>query len=195
VTNRNNGVAVITGPKTALFSPDDVAAFLAALPAETPHPAPLSTVTPRRRLGPIPTIAGVAIGVAVIGLGIAANVYSPGPPSYTLTSSALTIHDRFYPVTLRPGQVDLPEVRVIDLNSDSDWRPTDRTNGFANSHYESGWFRVANGQKVRLYRTGGNRMVLLPPNAGGSAVLYQAANPDQFVADLRNSWSARNGGK
>ena len=118
--------------------------------------------------------------LAAVGIAVAAESYSPGPPAYTLTPEALTIHDRFYPVTLQalirerqPG----PHGRSC---GDPDWRPTARTNGFANSHYQSGWFSVANGQKVRLYRAGGSRLVLLPPKGNGAAVLYQA--PDSGEA-------------
>jgi hypothetical protein len=39
VTNKNNRVVVITGSKTALFSPDDVDAFLNAIHASAPVPA------------------------------------------------------------------------------------------------------------------------------------------------------------
>jgi hypothetical protein len=39
VTNRNNRVVVITGSKTALFSPDDVDGFLNAIHASAPVPA------------------------------------------------------------------------------------------------------------------------------------------------------------
>ena len=47
----------------------------------------------------------------------------------------------------------------------------ERTNGFANAHYASGWFRVASGKTVRMYRAGGTRLVLLPPKGDGAAVL------------------------
>jgi hypothetical protein len=134
----------------------------------------------------------LAFGVALVGMGmgILAYNYSPGVPSYTLTPETLTIHDRLYPVTLKASAIDIANIRVIDLAADPDWRPTIRTNGFANSHYESGWFRVGNGQKVRLYRAGGRRAVLLPPNTQGAAVLYQAEDPDQFADAVRAAWGA-----
>jgi Bacterial PH domain len=116
--------------------------------------------------------------------------YSPGPPSYTLTPAALTIHDRFYPVTLKRDSIEASQIRVIDLARDPYWAPASRSNGFANSHYQSGWFRLANGQKVRLYRAGGERVVLLPSKDEVAAVLYQAADPEAFAAEIRNAWSA-----
>ncbi len=193
VTNRKNSVVVITGSKTVLFSPDDVGGFLDAIRAMAPvtasAPVPAPAFAATRRFRALGTTAGIALGMAAIGLGVAASVYAPGPPSYTLTAAALTINDRFYPVTLRPDAVDVSQIRTVDLQNDADWRPVARTNGFANSHYQSGWFRVANGQKVRLYRAGGKQVVLLPPKVDGTVVLYEPPDPDSFVADVRAAWS------
>ena len=193
VTNRNNIVVVITGSKTALFSPDDVDGFLAAIrvtaPVQASSPVPIFDAP--RRSPALPAAIGIAIGMAAIGVAVAASSYSPGPPSYTLTPAALTIHDRFYPVTLRADAVDVSQIRVVDLSVDPDWRPTRRTNGFANSHYQSGWFRVANGEKIRLYRSGGQRMVLLPVKTGSAPVLYQAQDPVRFAGEVRAVWTGQ----
>jgi hypothetical protein len=87
--------------------------------------------------------------------------YSPGPPSYTLTAEALTIHDRFYPVTLKAEAVDVSQIRVVDITLEPDWRPVLRT--IANGHYPSGWFRVA----------------------------LDVLEPDKFVETVRQEWSGR----
>ncbi len=198
VTNRSNSVVLITGSKTVLFSPDNVDAFMDAIRAMAPvtgsAPTP-AAVDSKPRFRALGTTIGIALAVAALGLGLAANLYSPGPPSYTLTARALTIHDRFYPVTLKPDSVDVRQIRIVDIASDPEWQPTARTNGFANSHYQSGWFRVASGQKVRMYRAGSRRLVLLPPKDGGTAVLYQAADPETFAADVRAAWTGPNEGK
>jgi len=193
VSNRNNSVVVVTGSKTALFSPDDVDGFLAAIRVTAPVQAssPVPVLAAQRRSPALPATIGIVIGMAAIGVVVAASSYSPGPPSYTLTSAALTIHDRFYPVTLRADAVDVSQIRVVDLSADPDWRPTRRTNGFANSHYQSGWFRVANGEKIRLYRSGGQRLVLLPAKSGGATVLYQAEDPDRFAGEVRAVWTGQ----
>ena len=192
VTDRRNTVVVITDEKTALFSPDDVDGFLAALRAMVPVPE-----TPGQLAGAVGgrtarISAGTWIGVGIGAVSLAAVafgfLYSPGPPSYTLTADALTIHDRFYPVTLKAADVDVARVRLVDIAVDREWRPTMRTNGFANAHYRSGWFRVAGGQKVRLYRVDGTRLVLLPPKGDGAAVLLEARDPDKLLDELRRAW-------
>jgi hypothetical protein len=69
--------------------------------------------------------------------------------------------------------VDVEHIRLVDCGVDTDWRPTARTDGFANAHYRSGWFRVAGGKTVRMDRADGTRLVLLPPKGDGAAVLLE----------------------
>jgi Bacterial PH domain len=192
VTNRSNSVVVVTGTKTVLFSPDDPEAFLTTL--RTYAPVTVSSApffpAPARSFGTLWKVVAITLALVGMGFGIAAFNYSPGVPSYTLTHESLTIHDRLYPVTVPASGVDVANIRVVDLASDPDWRPTLRTNGFANSHYESGWFQAANGHKVRLYRAGGRRAVLIPAKGSGTALLYQAEDPDKFADTVRAAWGS-----
>jgi hypothetical protein len=88
-----------------------------------------------------------------------------------------------------PDSVDVSNIRVVDLTTEDEWRPTRRTNGFANSHYRSGWFRVGNGATVRLYAADGTRLVLLPPKSDSSAVLMETQDPEGFIQEVRQEWS------
>ena len=186
VTNRAKVVVVVTGKKTALFSPDDVDGFLAAIGTPTPTPRPVpATQDAGSQVG---TLIGAAVGIVVVAILAFAFLYSPGPPDYSLTPESLTIHDRFYPVTLNRTSVDVEHIRVIDLGVDTEWRPTQRTNGFGNAHYASGWFRVASGKTVRMYRAGSRRLVLLPPKGDGGAVLLETREPEKFVVEVREKW-------
>jgi hypothetical protein len=149
-----------------------------------------ATAGPVRRSSPLGTIIAIGVALAALGLAAAAIVYSPGPAGYTLTPETLTIHDRFYPVTLRASEVDVRGIRIVDLRQNTAWRPIRRTGGFANSHYQAGWFQVAGGQKVRLYRANSQIVVLLPPKGNGAPVLYQAADPEKFAREIRAEWSS-----
>jgi hypothetical protein len=191
VTNRSNAVVVRTPAKTAVLSPDDMAGFIAAVRAcapvaDQPQPPPAPVAGSASRIG---LYAGCAFAVLVAAFVGSALLYSPGLPSYLLTAQSLIIHDKFYPVTVNAVDVDVPGVRVVDLAVDTEWQPTARTNGFANVHYQSGWFRVADGKVVRLYRSGGARLVLLPPKGSGAPVLLQAKDPEAFVEQVKRQWS------
>jgi hypothetical protein len=115
-------------------------------------------------------------------------MYSPGPPKLTLTSNSLTIHDHFYPVTVNAADVDVGGIRIVDIRSDPAWEPTARTNGFSNSRYHSGWFRVASGS-ARMYWADGAKVVLLPPRGRGAPILFQVNDPEQFVEAVRQTWA------
>ncbi len=190
VTDRRAAVIVRGADQVIVLSPDDPDRFLQALhlPAA---PDPLIN-----HAAGTPVSSGWApklLAAAVIGSGAALIplllLYAPGPDRYTLTRQTLTIHDRFYPVTLRAEAVNVSGIRIVDLATDPRWRPTMRANGFSNSHYQSGWYRVAGGQKVRLYRAAGEKLVLLPPKGSGSPVLYQPPDPARFLAEVRRVWA------
>jgi hypothetical protein len=193
VTNRRHAVVVIVGEKTALFSPDDVDGFLAAVgPAPAPSTVPGAPLHSNRSAGLVNILPKVIAGIVLaagLTFGAFCIFYSPGFPSYTLMPDALTIHDFFYPVKVDRGSVDVERIRIVDFGVDADWRPTARTSGFANSHYQSGWFRVANGRKVRMYRAGGQRLVLLPPKGDGAALLLEVKEPEEFVGEVRREWA------
>jgi hypothetical protein len=188
-TARKRLVVIVTESRTVLCSPDDVDGFLAAIRAEVPVPEQPVTASPIKAPSSAGIWVGIGIGAVALAIVAAALLYSPGPPQCTLTPDSLAVHDRFYPVTLRSNQVDVDHIRIVDVRHDSEWRTTARTNGFANSHYRSGWFRVASGAKVRMYRTDSTRLVLIPPKGEGAPVLIEAKDPDEFAAKLRRTWS------
>jgi len=188
LTGKANAVVVVTGSKTFLFSPADVGGFLGAV--GSPSTAPDISPTPAAGISAA-AIARTVVLLAVAAILAFAFLYSPGPPSYTLTRDSLTIHDKFYSVTLKAADVHVSAIRIVDLSREPDWRPTARTNGFANAHYQSGWFRLANGQRVEMYRAGGDRLVLLPGKAAATTILYQAEDPEAFARQVRTAWSGQ----
>jgi len=191
VTNRRKTVVLVSATKTVVFSPDDVERFLMICRAEAPVVGvvggPVEGAIEPRRAGF--RWMGAVIGAAAVLIAHWVFTYSPGPPKVTVTADALTIHDRFYGVTVPAASVDVARVRVVDLMTERDWRPISPTNGFANGHYQSGWFRAANGQKMRLYSAGGRRLVLLPARGTGTSVLLDAPDPDRLADEIRRTWS------
>ena len=192
MTNQRHAVVVIGDFGTALFSPDDVDGFLAWI-----YPAKLRT-SPVSRFTPLPADVsernvGVMVGIAAVvlttALVLGAMFYSPGLPAYTLTSDKLTIQDKFFPVTLNASAIDLKNARVIDFNTDPDWKPVLRIGGFGNARYHSGFFTLADGRKVLMYRAESTRLILLPPKAEGNPVLFEAKEPQKFLSEIQRKWS------
>lgn len=188
VTDRKKAVIVEGALETVVLSPDNVEGFLATVAPYAPDVPPPAPAEHASKKLPLLAWVGIGVGVVAAGLGVLALVYAPGPPRYTLTSDSLTIHDRLYPVTVRAEAVDVGAIRVVDPAVEPRWRITARTNGFANSHYSAGWFRVAGGEKVRMYRARGTQLVLLPPKGEGTPVLYGSPEPERFITEVRRAW-------
>jgi hypothetical protein len=131
----------------------------------------------------------LAILVTLLILPMAAIFfYSPGPPKCTITSEGLTIHDMFYPATVKAADVDTEHIKVVDIRTDPHWRLTARTNGIGARYYKAGWFRVAGGEKVRMYRTTNPRPVLLPPKGESAPVLLEVKQPEAFIQEVQQAW-------
>ena len=90
------------------------------------------------------------------------------------------LYGRMIPASALRGR----EARVVDLRVERTLTPASRRAGTAVPGYNSGWFRLQNGEKALLYLTDRTRAVYMPTNEGYS-VLLSPRNPEQFVARLR----------
>ena len=178
----------------ATLNPDDVKGFVAAVQGILPSQNAIRSDSDSARTqssrggGLLQGLILAAVGILVILPLVAIFLYSPGPPKYTITSEGLTIHDRFYPVTVKATEVDVEHARVVDIRADPHWRLTARTEGIGFLHYKAGWFRVAGGEKVRMYRTTSPRLVLLPPRGQRAPLLMEAKQPEAFIQEVRQAW-------
>jgi hypothetical protein len=198
VTDRSKAIVLTNGSQTVLVSPEDHDGFVAAIEradAEILAPSSESADTGRRFIniaGFAIRIVGFAIGGLGLAIGAAALLYAPGRPPVDLIGDALVIHSRFCGMTVPASSVDAAHVRVVDLQTESGWRPTMKTYGFDNPHYRAWNFRTANGQAIKLFTTGSERLVLLPPSSqDGLPVLLDVDDPDQLAARIRQEWSSR----
>jgi len=79
-------------------------------------------------------------------------------------------------------RVDL--ARRVDMTQEEGLRPKWRRIGTALPGYQSGWFRLRNGDKALLYLTDRTRAVYVPTTAG-YVLLLSPADPDGFLSTLR----------
>jgi hypothetical protein len=90
------------------------------------------------------------------------------------------LYGRFIPAASIRGDA----VRVVDLGLAPDLTPRRRTFGTAVGGYQSGWFRLGNGEKALIYLTDRSRVVYVPTTAGYS-VLMSAHSPERLAERLR----------
>jgi hypothetical protein len=175
------------------FSPDDMKGSVTAVREIFPsqnaiRSDPDSTHTQSgRRGGWFKKLIRVAMGILMI-LFMSMVLYEPHSIKYTITSEGLTIHAFFYSATIKSADIDIAHIKVVDIGTDPHWRTTEKTNAVKGKRYSAGWFRVAGGEKVRMYRTTSQSLVLLPPRGQNEPVLLEARPPEMFIQKVRQAW-------
>ena len=103
---------------------------------------------------------------------------------FEVTPGQLSIRGDLYGRKIPITHFRLDEAKVVDLQTDRDYRPVLRTNGTGLPGYASGWFRLANREKALIFMTAQDQVVYLPTTDGYS-VLLSPRQPRELLAALR----------
>lgn len=126
---------------------------------------------------PLVILAGV---ILLLGRSLSASRTA----RFDVSSSGLQLHGDWYGRTIPSDAIQRNAVRRVDFSNDPELTPRIRTMGTGLPGYQSGWYRLRNGERALLYLTDRSRAVYVPTNAGYS-VLLSPADPDGFVSALR----------
>jgi Bacterial PH domain len=128
----------------------------------------------------------VPVGIIVVGVSavLALSLLSSWTASFEVSPAGLRLrgdlYGRFIPMPeLRPR-----EAKRVDWSSDPDLAPRLRTFGTGLPGYQSGWFRLKNGDKALLYLTDRTRAIYIPTTRG-HGLLLSPSDPDTFLSALR----------
>jgi hypothetical protein len=91
--------------------------------------------------------------------------------------------DLIYGRTIPIRDLDLDRAQVVDLNS-SEFRPVLRTNGTGLPGFQSGWFRLKNGDKALLF-VGNRKQVTVIPVKEGYTLIINAGDAEKLLSALR----------
>ena len=103
---------------------------------------------------------------------------------FEVSPDGLRLRGDLYGRTIPAGQIHASAARRIDLAAEPALAPRSRTMGTGLPGYQSGWFRLRNGERALLYLTDRTRAVYVPTTAGYS-LLLSPAEPDKFIATLQ----------
>jgi len=81
------------------------------------------------------------------------------------------------------GHLVAGAARHVNLAQMPELQPARKTMGTSFSGYQSGWFRLRNGDRALLYLTDRQKAVYVPTTEG-YGVLLSPSQPEQFVAAL-----------
>lgn len=85
---------------------------------------------------------------------------------FEVTTAGLRIAGDLYGRTIPFDQLNLSDAALTDLATDRDHALRWRTNGVGLPGYQSGWFRLANGDKALVFLTNHHQVVRVPTRAG-----------------------------
>jgi len=125
----------------------------------------------------------IVILLAAIAL-LATSLRGAHASRFEIRADGLRLEGDLYGRLLPKSQLRVDLARRVDLTREEQLRPKWRRIGAALPGYQSGWFRLRNGEKALLYLTDRTRAVYIPTTAGYS-LLLSPADPDGFLAQLR----------
>jgi hypothetical protein len=130
------------------------------------------------------------IGVIVIALMAAVTVVmilamrGGSSSRFEMSNEGLQLRGDLYGRTIPWSALRTREARIVDLGVTYELAPTRRTAGTAVPGYQSGWFRLSNGEKALLYLTDRQRAVYVPTTQGYS-LLLSPREPQRFLERLQ----------
>lgn len=141
---------------------------------------PIAPATSRYLWFIIPMFA-LLIGVMVLLL---VSVHGSRASRFTVLADGLRLRGDLYGRTIPRDQLLVGDARRVDLRVDTGLAPKWKRVGTGLPGYQSGWFRLRNGQKALLYLTDRSKAVYVPTSAG-YGVLLSPDDPDGFLATLK----------
>lgn len=125
----------------------------------------------------------IVLGMLVLSFYIG---YSARNTKFIVSPEGLRITGTLYGRLIPRDQLQLPLAKLLDLNVNTEYRPSWRTNGIGLPGYGAGWFKLKNGEKALLFLTDKNRVAYIPTTRGFS-LLLSVSNPDQLINALKNA--------
>lgn len=127
-------------------------------------------------------IGAILVGVMIL---LAISVRGARASRFEVLPSGLRLSGDLYGRTIPFNELRVEMARRIDLTAEPQLRPGWKRSGTGLPGYQSGWFRLKNGEKALLYLTDRSKAVYIPTSAGYS-VLISPADPDGFLSALRS---------
>ena len=109
--------------------------------------------------------------------------YSSRHVQFKLSDTELNIRGDFYGRSISFESLVTDQATKVQLNRDSPYRPTWRTNGIGVPGYSSGWFKLKNGEKALMFATNYRNVVYIP-TTNGYSLLLSVNEPERFLSLL-----------
>jgi hypothetical protein len=131
-------------------------------------------------------VFGVVMVLVLVGVIVmfAFFGYQSKHAAFTVSDEGLRIGPGIYGRFIPREDIRAEEVRAINLNIESAYKPRWRTNGAGLPGFSVGWFKLQNNEKALLFVTDRANVVYIPTTENYSVLLSVEDGPG-FVAALQ----------
>jgi hypothetical protein len=123
--------------------------------------------------------------ILFVGGGVASYAaFSSRHVKFGVSSDGITIRGDMFGRFVPKDKMVLKSARAVDLTQEQKLAPKWRTGGTGYPGYKSGWYRLADDSKALVFITDPHHVVYVP-TVDGSSLMMSVANPEQFLAALK----------
>ena len=123
--------------------------------------------------------------IVLIGGGVATYAaFSSRHVKFEISNDGITIRGDMFGRFVPKDKMVLKSARSVDLSQDVKLAPKWRAGGTGYPGYKAGWYRLADDSKALVFITDPHHVVYVP-TVDGSSLMMSVANPEQFLAALK----------
>jgi hypothetical protein len=123
------------------------------------------------------------MGVVLIAVFVF-PIYSSRRVRVWTDQKSLWIRGELHGRNIDMSSLKLATAKIVNLNEARELRPRWRTNGMGLPGYQTGWFKLTDGEKALLFVTDPTAVVYIPTGEGYS-LLMSVSDPPRFLASIR----------
>ena len=127
----------------------------------------------------VPTLL-MLIGLALLIFSI---FYSAKNSTVHITEEQLVIKGGLYGRKIPYSEINIEDAQIINLYRKREFQFRSRRNGVGLPGYQSGWFRLVNGEKALAFVTD-QKEVLYIPTKNGYSLMLSLENTGRFLKSL-----------
>ena len=132
---------------------------------------------------PLWVLIPVVLVVAVVLLVLTLSIIGSRTSRFEVSDAGLQVRGDIYGRFIPREQLRIEAARRVDFDRTEDLRPRLRTWGTGLPGYQSGWFRLRNGERALVYLTDRRKAVYVP-TALGYSLLLSPDDPGAFLSAL-----------
>jgi Bacterial PH domain len=121
-------------------------------------------------------------------------IYSSWHIRFEVSPGVLKIRGGLYGRSVPLSDLVLDRARMLNLQEDTEYGLSWRTNGIGLPGYKAGWFKLKNGEKALVFITDPRRVAYVPTRRN-FALMVSVASPAGFLDALKDLQHSLRGGR